>query len=312
MSWPRIEYLLLLLLAGCTEAGGGKCQIAHVTDLPLTFRDGNIMTPATLNGVATNMILDTGAELTVVSRATAERIGLNLQYTGVNLNGIGGSRSIYLTFTRDFEIGGLFGKRLPLAVSEMVLGDEKQPADGLFGADFLSAYEVDLDLPEHKAKLFKLVSSCPTPAAALDEPLYLAQLKRADNPDDDTLHVIVQIDGVSLNAVIDSSASSTVIFRNAARRLGLRLEDLTADLHVKGRGIGPYARDEVKHIMAPIKIGEITISHLPVSIIDQRSDDATDMLLGLDFLSHVHVWLSFKSHMMLMQYPPKPSPASPD
>jgi predicted aspartyl protease len=130
-------------------------------------------------------------------------------------------------------------------------------------------------------------------------------------PDDETdkrPHVMVVIGGIKLIAVVDSGAQRSSIFRNSARRLGLRLADLTTDGHSKAIGLGPEARDEVRHIMAPIEVGEITLSNLPVSIIDQRSDDDTDMLLGLDFLTRVHVWLSFHSHTMLMQYPPMASP----
>jgi hypothetical protein len=47
---------------------------------------------------------------------------------------------------------------------------------------------------------------------------------------------------------------------------------------------------------------------MPVEIVDQRSDEDADMLLGLDFLSRVHVWLSFSSRTLVMQYLPEPSP----
>jgi hypothetical protein len=63
--------------------------------------------------------------------------------------------------------------------------------------------------------------------------------------------------------------------------------------------------------MQAITIGDVTLNHLPVAIMDTRSDDDTDMLLGLDFLSRVHVWLSFSSHTVVMQYPARPSPQDP-
>jgi hypothetical protein len=32
-----------------------------------------------------------------------------------------------------------------------------------------------------------------------------------------------------------------------------------------------------------------------------------DVLLGEDFISRVHLWISYSSHTLIMQYPPKPS-----
>jgi predicted aspartyl protease len=110
---------------------------------------------------------------------------------------------------------------------------------------------------------------------------------------------------------VDSGAAHTLIFRNAADRLGLHIEDLAQEPHFRARGVGPETPILVRHVMAPITIGEVTISNLPVALLDETSPDSTDMLLGMDFFSAVHVWLSFSSHVMIMQYPPKPSPPVP-
>jgi hypothetical protein len=183
--------------------------------------------------------------------------------------------------------------------------------DGLLGADFLASYDVDLDFPASKASLFKVQGSCAAPATALDGPLFQAPLVRSDHPLDSRPFVRVEVAGKSLLAAVDSGAAHTLIFGNAARRIGLRVEDLAKEPHFRARGIGPDTPVIVRHVMTPISIGEITIGNMPVAIMDERSPDSTDMLLGLDFLSHVHVWLSFSSHVMLMQYPPRPSPPLP-
>ncbi len=301
-------FLLPVLAARCaTDSTPGQCKLAHLTDLPL-LRSNILLTPATLNDHPTTMMLDTGGAVTLITKRAADRLGLPLQSTGGFLQGVGGEQALYAFQADSFRIGELHGAQLTLGVSDIGIGPHDSEIDGIFGADFLSDYDVDFDLPESKLRLFKVVAGCNTPNAHLDGPLYLAPFATPTLSNDHRPHVRVVIDGVPLDAVVDSGAQRTAIYRNAANRLGLHLENLAAGPHYHAIGIGPEARDEVRLIMAPMQIGEVTLTHVPVAVIDQRSDDNVDMLLGLDFLARVHVWLSFHSHTMLMQYPPKPSP----
>jgi predicted aspartyl protease len=303
-----LAVLFPLLAAGCaTDTAPGQCKLGHLTDLPL-LSSNILLTPAILNDHPTTMMLDTGGAVTLITKRAADRLGLALQSTGGYLHGIGGAQALYAFQADSFRIGQLHGAHLTLGVSDIGIGPHDSQIDGIFGADFLSDYDVDFDLPENKIGLFKVVAGCNTPDAHLDGPLYLAPFATPTLANDLRPHVRVSIGGIPLDAVVDSGAQRTAMYRNAADRLGLRLEDLALGQHDHAIGIGPQARDEVRLIMAPMRIGEITVSHLPVAVIDQRSDDNVDMLLGLDFLTHVHVWLSFHSHTMIMQYPPRPSP----
>jgi predicted aspartyl protease len=304
--------MLPVLVAACASDAPSDCKMALVTDLKLLPSSGTFITPAFLNGQPTTMILDTGSMDTLISKSSAERLHLSLNSTGTWISGIGGHQSLYLFTADSFRIGKLHGAHLTLAASAIGTDPRHFPIDGIFGAEFLSHYDIDFDVADRKLRLFKVISGCTQPAANLDEPLYQAPLERPFSEADRRPHVMVLINGIWLNAVVDSGAQHTAIFRDSARRLGLRLEDLAADPHGRASGLGPSAKVEIQHIMAPIKIGEITISNLPVHIIDQRSGGDTDMLLGLDFFSRVHVWLSFHSGTMLMQYPPKASPKLPD
>ena len=303
-----VSLALPLLAAACATDAANECKMAHVTDLPLLHSSGPMLTPAFLNGQPTTMMLDSGSELTIIAKPAADRLHLSLQSTGGYLSGIGGHQDLYFFTADSFRIGDLHGKRLIMGSSAVGLDPHHVLVDGIFGADFLSNYDIDFDLPAQKLRLFSIVAGCSAPSAELDDPLYLAPLTTPDTPRDRRAHVIVVIDGIRMNAVVDSGAHHTAIYRNAARRLGLRLQDLTSDRRGHALGVGPAVRDVIQHIMAPIQIGEITISNLPVGIIDQRSDGDADMLLGQDFFARVHVWLSFHSRTMIMQYPPKPSP----
>ncbi len=303
---------LLAVLAGCEATPDrGPCKLGFATELPLSFRQNAFVTPAILDGQPASLMLDTGSEFTVVSKATADRMNLDIVAMPGHMSGVGGMRGAYVMSADIFQIGRLQGKNLPLMVSDLTLSPGGTPIDGLLGSDFLSSYDVDLDFSENKARLFKVSGNCRGTPTVLDDPLFQAKLVRSEHSLDSRPFVWVRIGGKSLLASVDSGAAHSLIFRNAANRLGLHIEDLAQEPHFYARGLGPTTPILVRHVMTPITIGEVTISNLPVALLDERSPDSTDMLLGMDFLSVVHVWLSASSHVMIMQYPPKPSPPLP-
>jgi clan AA aspartic protease (TIGR02281 family) len=295
-----------VLLAGCQAAPPpGVCKMGLATDLALFPKAGHALTPAKLNDAPAMLILDTGAQFTTITRTTADRLNLAVMPTNGSMGGLGGVRSVYLFDAASFQIGRLQGHDLRLLMSEIVLSPDGS-VDGLLGSDFLANYNIDLDFPEHKARLFKVLEGCVNPAAPLDPPLLGAPLATGRNPQDLRPFVNVQIAGKTFRAAVDTGAPSTLMFSNAARRLGLDPEKLTADQHFLAAGPGPSLRAAVRHVISPMTIGDVTVSNMPIAIADQPSFD-TDMLLGLDFLTRVHVFLSFSSHTMLMQLPPRPS-----
>ncbi len=265
---------------------------------------------ALLNGHSTSMIVDTGANITALAKSSADRLNLSLERLSGSSEGIGGSQINYGFETRSYQIGRLHGRRFRLLASEM--GSVGQTGvDGLFGSDFLSAYDVDVDLPERTVKLFRPVGGCTAdhPKAALSGELYAVPMIAV--ADDDRPLVNVQVGGRTLRALVDTGAPISVIFRDSARRIGLDTRQFPADRRFHVGGIGPAQPGAVLHVLAPVTMGEVTIYNFPVAVIDQRSPRNSDMLLGLDLLSRAHPWFSFSSHTLILQVPPLASPPSP-
>jgi hypothetical protein len=300
--------LAALLLSGCQSGAPGRCEMVHVSDLALISRAGSSpLTPGQLNGVAANLLIFGGAGATLVTTAPPDRLGVPVAYENGYLEGIGGTRDLYSFYVKSFRLGDLHGERFRLFVSPVDFSHSNPPIDGIIGSNFLSHYDVDYDLQRSRVRLFKSLSACSNPAV-LPEPLFQAELVPGRGFGDTGPYVQVEIGGKHLLAQVDSGSYNTVIFRNAAHRLGLYAGDLSNDPHFTSRGIGPRIAKEIRHVMTPITVGEVTISNLPVGILDESLTDGTEMLLGMDFFSRVHVWLSFSSHTMFMQYPPAPSP----
>ncbi len=300
--------LLTGLLTGCAQHGPG-CTLGRATELPLREASGHLIATVLLNGMPATMIVDTGASVTMVTRAAADRLGLALEDVG-QVRGIGGSVRAFRFVSHRFQIGTLRGGRFDMLAGDVPFRAGSGLADGFLGADFLAAYALDLDLPEHRAIFYTVVSGCAAPAAVLNAPTYQAALYTPAGAADVRPMVRVTIGGQHLTALIDSGSPDTAMFRNAARRIGLDIGAMTQAPQRLAGGVGPRAVAAVRQVAPPITIGEVTISNLPVAILDQRSDDAADMLLGMDFLQRVHAWFAFGAHTLIMQIPPGPSPSA--
>ncbi len=291
----------LLTLAACQSGEPPNCTFARATELPLRLVDNHLLVAATLNGTPTNLIFDTGSDATIISTRTADRLSLPLLPAG-RFEGIGGAGEAFVFVTSSFQLGNLHGTQLHLIASDLNLLVGGTPPDGLLGDNFLTAYDIDLDLPEHKAVLY-LATGCTRPAATLPQPLIVTPMLHRPAND---LHPVVQItiDNQHFAAAVDTGAPHSVIFADAARRIGLDIANLNQDFHFHALGIGSATPQAVRHVLPAMQVGDITIQNYPVAIIDQPAIRGVDMLLGLDFLLRVHAWLSFSSHTLIMRYPP--------
>jgi len=298
--------LLTLALAGC--ATEGTCKMGRATDLPLRMARHHLVSAVEINGQPADMILDTGAFGTVLTHEAVTRLHLPTpEWTNAEARGIGGTRSLSVLQTAQFKLGRLHGRDLHFGVfdSPKVLGTA--PVDGVLGMDLMSQFDIDLDLPEHKVILYRAQGGCGHPAVALDQPLFVLPMVQDEH--ERSVVVEVSIAGKRLRALLDSGSDSNVFFRGAARRLGLDDSALANDTRGMMRGVGPRAVEVRRHVSEPVEVGDLTIRNMPVDISRESRTGDFDMILGLDFFLRVHVWMSFSSHTVIMQFPPKASPA---
>ncbi len=278
--------------------------MALASTLPLTTLNAAVMVQAALNGKPARLVFDTGAYTSILTLAASDRLGLHLltgeEFDSVRgiVSGIGGGRAAIAVVAHTVELGGLHAKDFNFMAADVV----RPPADGLLSADLISQFDIDLDFPEHQIRLFRPLGDCSAPAAFLASPLY--QVGLLPIGEDRRPRVRVTIAGQSLVALIDTGAAHTAIFRHAAEKLGLRYNELAEGKRTTVQGVGPNTIRGVVHMLEPVAIGDLEVDHLPVDVLDARGDDEVEMLLGADFQRAVHVWISYSSHTLIMQYPP--------
>jgi predicted aspartyl protease len=295
-------------LAGC--GGGGPCTLGAAADLPVTTQHHAYYTDITINNGQAHLQVDTGAFANVLSEAAATRLGMTQQMLPrpTTLVGVGtGNRLLGLAMSDRVQVGAAHGEHVAFMTTDAAMF--APGIDGQLGMDFMAKYDDDLDFAGGHVRLVAAHGDCSTPASPLPQPVYSVPLLR--NGESDSPAVEVSIHGVKMRAVIDTGAVTTLLFRPAAERIGLPVDALFAASSAKVGGAGRHpARAALGWLNLPVQVGGLELNHMPVAIADQRGPGGVDLLLGYDFVTLVHVWLSHSSHSVLMQYPARPTPVA--
>jgi predicted aspartyl protease len=253
-----------------------------------------------VNGAATHLLLDTGAEQTTLTDRAARRLGLLTDFDHTQtMRGIGGNVSAGLV-QPDLVTGG--GRKLPgltfavVAVTLPPVGE--QQVDGLLGADMLGAYDLDIDLGHHLIKLYD-PSACPVPTLpwrrTYDE--VVGQYSRHKH-----LAFPIVLDGHKLTAFIDTGAQITLIDAGAATRMGLTEAALAVDDVLPMQGVSTQVVTAREHRFARLGIADGVLLSPVVGVMPLRLDDA-DLLMGADVLRRQRIWLSYASRRIFVARP---------
>jgi predicted aspartyl protease len=275
---------------GCGTSQRGKIIIATLNRAPFVTLSAN--------GHPVTLILDTGAERTVLTPTAAERIGAQrpaIEFPR-QLRGISGdlrSREVEL---RSFAAGpvALPWRRVMVAPVTMAQVFDT-PLDGLLGADVLSDFDIDLDLARHELKFYEK-QTCPTAAPDWTAPYISLGTGLSSGAH---LFFSVRLDGRPLTAFIDTGAQITTISTAAARAIGVGESLLSSDRLVTTRGIaaGPLAAR--LHRFTELKVGPLLIARPEILVADVKVNNA-DMVLGIDFLLQRRLWLSYGARRVFL------------
>lgn len=275
---------LLLALTDCTVEGpvpGARCLAVPVARVPLDVISDVPVVTAEVNGLPVRMLLDTGAAQTVVSPQLARRLGLRPAGRAIAMEGAGGSVLATPVVLEQVRLGSSQGMRLP-AIIERTL--DLAP-DGVIGVDYLSAFDIDLDMPGRVMALYA-PSQCGAPPWS-GHTTELPVLRNTDRQ----VAVPITVNGVGLLAALDTGNSVTFLTPRAAARAGI------GALLVEAAPSG--AVEAFNGMMAPVRrvqvdrlgVGTSTL-RFPVLQVGALPDRVGDGLLGGDYLATHRVWLA--------------------
>ena len=295
---PRILPALLVgaLVGGGAAAEPQGCRVETVADLPLLPHTGITAVAATLQGQKVALLVDTGAFFSTVSRNGAQRFdlrpGADARFT--NLGGIGGVTFAPIVTVRDLGLGHGLAHSLDLPVA----GEFPRPVDGLpvfalFGADFLSNYDVDVDLPRQHFGLYK-ASNCDAAMRPFDPP-YLEVPFRLE---DDHIALDIKVNDRPMTAILDTGASMTTIDRQDALAAGVALDGLDADPARNAVGLDGRPIVVHRHRFGSLEVGDERMNNFQFGVADFEGGRT---LLGRDFLRVNRVLISYGRRMLFIQ-----------
>ena len=114
------------------------------------YTGGPVIVDATLNGVALRLLLDTGADRTLISPEAMSRAGFDASRgTPVQIRGVTGDAQAVLVSVPRLDLAGTQVGPVAVIVHALSTGG----ADGLLGRDVLNAFTVTVDSASRRATL---------------------------------------------------------------------------------------------------------------------------------------------------------------
>jgi predicted aspartyl protease len=320
--------------AGPTAA---KCQLQQAAELHVSVENRRVLIPLEINGQPVQMILDTGAALSMRFPGAVERLGLTTHYMpeSIRLYGVGGQAHPKMVILSTLNLDRTYRlKDFTMAVAGGQ-GVASETAVGLLGQDILAAWDVEIDLAHDRVRLLHPVG------CARDEMVFW-EGAYSDAPivSDPSLftHTTVRalLNGKGVDAYLDTGAQGAVVTLLAAEQAGVRPGSPQVQKAGVARGIGDYSAKTWIAVFNTFSLGQETVGHAKIRMADMferttheetgshiatREASLPSMLLGLDFFLAHHVLVANSQHLVYFSYnggpvfdtspPPPQGPAKP-
>jgi hypothetical protein len=295
---------LLLPIACLAIAAGGRpawadCWLEQVTAMPLVSLGAHYAVMADIDDVTRPIVVDTGAETTVLKASVAKELELKEDPKHSNRSvGIGqttGDSHLNVIPSR-LAFGALVLRDRSTTVA--TLDDGRNPEKesiGLLGDDILSQFDVEFDFPGHKLTFYREDGCYAT---------FLPWIGVFSTIPFDHHGAKVTID-VMLNSertrtMIDTGNNLSFVSLSASALWGAASDDLTP---TRMRAKSPLNNGAPMPVSAypftQVKIGDDLFHDKKLSVIDAKLKLASANL-GLDYWSSRKVWISYLHQWMFV------------
>jgi predicted aspartyl protease len=278
---------VLVLVVACSSESTEPCRLQLAADLPVTPTQNGLVVTAQVNRVNTQLVLDTGAELTLLTAVTVKSLLLaRSRLTVTQLIGVGGAVSNADVYA-DLQLGTSdFQRRFAVA--------DIPGIGGLIGGDVLSNYDVELDLFDQRVRLWK-ASTCrandlPWSGPRTTVPVHVTW--------GDRLIVTVTLDGKQVNALLDSGSAITLLQTGTARKVGVTT--MSADPELPVHGVAGSTIMVRLHRFQSMRIGNEEIVGPEIGVGDSQLI-SPEMIIGRDYLRSRRIWISYRTGQVFVQ-----------
>jgi predicted aspartyl protease len=313
----RLFFLLLAAIAmsGGAIAQGGKCRLVKVVDWPVRFVANHIVVEGAINGRTIGIILDTGAQVSLILRPAAERLDLpKRDAPGRRVFGAGGESKVEIAIVDDFKLGAVSIKDTKFYVA----GEGFTAAgDVVLGEDFLRRFDVEFDLANRTVRLYQ-PKDCDGVSLAYWTKDVVGEVEiEAIDENRPRISLTVQVNGRPIEAFLDSGAATSVLSTQDAAAVGVTPDSPGVAAGTSAQGIGAKSVQVWSGPFASFAIGNERIPDVRIrfadlfkdatysatgSHVNRRAAPTQPMVLGADFLHSHRTLVSHSQRKLYFTY----------
>jgi predicted aspartyl protease len=293
--FPSMKLVLAPAWASSTPNGNG-CGAALANGIVLESVNDFAIVTVIANGAPLRLILDTGAEATVLNSKAAERIGgtaPRVQFER-RLSGFAASLPGYEIEFKSFTIGGVDIPLRRVAVANATTPPIFLILDGILGTDVLTRFDIDLDLPNNRMSLYQKGACTPDWAGPQSE------IKIGRSAMNGHLFFPAQLDNRKITATLDTGAHRTTLPAATAHAMGITDAVLAQDPPRFTRGFGGGMLASRVHRFESLTVGNVRLNNPEIIVAAGLYVRGIDLILGIDFLRSRRLWLSYADFRMFL------------
>ncbi len=309
-----------VLLAGCAKTnnalfGVGDCHLEQLGQTPLEINDGLDIVIVGINGHPLRLVVDTGAEHSLISAAVARKLALPTDMEHATRSwGIGGPTARFDARVDSFMLAGLSLPVREVAVGDLSVGGIAGSPDGLLGTDVLRWFDLDINPGGHVLTLYRgepcWLKSPPWPEAAVAIGGVQGIRSQIEAPRD--LLVPINVDGTKALALFDTGSQASAISLSLSEDVGVPLKTLSADPTVTVGGAGPASVVLPLHRFHTLQVGAWVARDPVIPVLDVLQPEEEDPsvihrrwqgVVGQDLLRNHRVWVSMAGWQIFLSQP---------
>jgi predicted aspartyl protease len=304
--------LAMATAATAARAGDPHCQLQEVGELVASAEGTTIVTEGKINGQPVRLTIDTGSDLTMLSRNAAKELHLPMRgLGGDDVAGVGGASRLYSVTVKSLRVGNMEERGGEIVATGRSVGSTQ----GSLGVRFLTQSDVEFDLPHGKVRFFRPGTCEGDQVVYWGEAYAMAPLLPTPGYE---LLVNVKVDGRPVIAQLDTGSEVSVLTPHGAARAGVSQGSRGVVKAGKIEGSGHEKITSYVNVFDSFSFGDETIKAARLwiadlfyadtvmdtasSFIPQKELDAPDMLLGADFFKSHRVYVSLKQRKVYVSY----------
>jgi predicted aspartyl protease len=292
---------LTALATGAMAAAPEACKLIRLAEIPAKVVDDRVMVTAKVDGVDTNLFVDTGSFFNTLSPSAAKKLGLTLKHLpiAIEIQGATGEADPMLATADSFTFMGFTLSRVDFLVAEHELGAH---ADGLIGENLMFLADAEFDLPDGVIRLFgtKGCDNAELAYWATDGNFNEVHIAHIEKPDY-KIQGWANVNGHKIRMVLDTGAPQSILKADVAKADGVPVTGPKATPAGQMGGVGMGRMNVTVAPVDDFAIGDEEIKNTHLIVGPLQLPDA-DMLLGLDFFMSHRIFVSNTQNKLYFTY----------